>query len=855
MFCITSLSNALTNQDGTPATQAGSHPYQMVTSVSFSTDSSGLPSENVKDVTVNLPAGLIGDPNASPKCTVEQLDNSACPAASQIGMLNLTLNEGSGPSTLSQALYNIVPPGGMPAQFGTNILVVNSFLDVSIRTGSDYGLTTSSLNISANLPVLGISATLWGVPADPSHDAQRVCPGGASPCSVTGPQLPLLTMPTACSSQLATTASADSWQSVGTFSKMSYSSVDTAGNPIGVTGCGLLSMSPSITAQPDTTVADSPAGLDVDLHVPQAPNTPTSLATPALKTAVVTLPPGFAISPAAADGLAACSEGQFGLTNASPVNCPNASKIGTAEIDTPIQADPLKGSIYLATPLANEFSSPLALYVAVQSDGVLVKLAGKVTIAPNGQLQTTFDNNPQLPFTDFSLDFFGGPRATFDTPESCGTFNVTSSLTPWNGGSALTPSTSFPITSGCVSGFSPTFTAGVSNPEAGAFTPFVLSFSRGDTDQELSGLTLNLPPGLLAKLAGVPLCSNSQANSATCPAATQVGTATTGAGPGPHPLFLTGKVYLTGPYKGAPYGLVVVVPAVAGPINLGNVIVRQTLNIDKTDAHVTVVSDPLPTSLAGIIPLRLRRIDIDLNRPNFMVNPTNCTAMQVLGTLTSTTGSVAQESSRFQVGGCGDLGLSPSLKLSLKGKVKKAGRHPTLNATLTQPSGQSHLKSVKVTLPLSLALDPKNTRNLCSVAAAAADNCPASTIVGKATAATPLLSTPLSGNVYLVQGIRTNKSGQTIKTLPGLLVPLRGALALDLTAKTSVSHNRLVTTFGSIPDTAVSRFVLTINGGSHGILVTTKNLCKSKQIAGVNETGQNGKTHSGKPKISDSCHK
>jgi hypothetical protein len=299
----------------------------------------------------------------------------------------------------------------------------------------------------------------------------------------------------------------------------------------------------------------------------------------------------------------------------------------------------------------------------------------------------------------------------------------------------------------------------------------------------------------------------------------------------------------------------VVVPAVAGPINLGNVIVRQTLNIDRTDAHVTVVSDPLPTSLAGIIPLRLRRIDIDLNRPNFMVNPTNCGVMQVLGTLTSTTGSVAHESSRFQVGGCGDLGLSPSLKLKLSGKARKAGVHPTLDATLATRTGQANLSSVRVTLPLSLALDPRNTRNLCSVASAAADNCPSNTIVGKATAVTPLLSTPLSGNVYLVQGIRTNKSGQTIKTLPGLLIPLRGALALDLTAKTSVSHNRLVTSFGSIPDTPVSRFGLTINGGSRGILVTTKSLCRSKQVARVTEVGQNGKTHNARRKISTSCHK
>jgi hypothetical protein len=404
-FSITSLSNSMTNADGTPATQAGSHRYQMVTTLTFSSG------DNVKDVNVNLPPGLIGNASATPKCTVEQLDNNDCPGASQVGVLNLTANILGSTTTLAAPLFNIAPPGGTPAQFGANVLVVNSFLDVSVRTGGDYGLTTSSFNISANLPVIGLSVTLWGVPTDPSHDVGRTCPGGATPCTAgNAPLLPLLTMPTACSSQLVTTASADSWQSVGTFSKMSFSSVDSAGNPVGVTGCGLLSMSPSITAQPDTTVADSPAGLNVDVHVPQAPDTPSSLATPALKTAVVTLPPGFAVSASSADGLAACSESQFGLNNALEPSCPDASKIGTAEIDSPIQADPLVGSIYLATPLANEFTSPLALYVATQSDGVLVKLAAKVQVLPNGQLQTTFDNDPQLPFTDFKLDFFGGPR-------------------------------------------------------------------------------------------------------------------------------------------------------------------------------------------------------------------------------------------------------------------------------------------------------------------------------------------------------------------------------------------------------------------------------------------------------------
>ena len=638
------------------------------------------------------------------------------------------------------------------------------------------------------------------------------------------------------------TLKANSWQDQSDFATDSYQSQDSSGNPVGITGCGRLSMNPSISVQPDTTVADSPSGLNVDVHVPQAPDTPTSLATPALKDSSVTLPRGFVVNASAADGLGACSEAQFGLTKSTQPTCSNPSKIGSAEIDSPLAADPLQGSIYLAQPLANEFSSPLAIYVAAQADGVLVKLAGDVRVNPaTGQTTTTFDNTPQLPFTDLKLNFFGGPRATFATPENCGTFPVSVSLTPWSGAAPITLSDSFKITSGCVNRFAPTFVGGVTNTEAGAFSSFVMSVSRGDTDQELSKLSLSLPPGLLAHLGSVPLCSNSLASAGKCPAATQVGTALTGAGPGPHPLFLPGKVFLTGPYKGAPFGLVEVVPVKAGPLNFGAVIVRQALNIDKTDAHVTVVSDPLPTSLLGIIPLRLRRVDITLNRSGFMVNPTNCTPMKVSATLGSTAGRTVTRTSRFQVGGCGDLGFSPKLTLKLTGSGEtKPGSHPKLSAVLTGHRGQANLKSVALTLPKSLALDAKNSEHVCSVAAAAADHCPANTIVGAASAFTPLLSAPLSGKVYLVQGERRNSHGQLIKTLPTLLIPLRGAIALDVTARTSVSHGKLVTTFPTIPDTPVSRFALTISGGSRGLLAVTKNLCSAKQTASAHEAAHSG---------------
>ena len=507
-------------------------------------------------------------------------------------------------------------------------------------------------------------------------------------------------------------------------------------------------------------------------------------------------------------------------------------------IKSPLIPDPLTGSVWIGSPTPTQM---FRLFLIATADNVTIKLTGLVN--PNsstGQLTTVFSNNPQLPFSELNLSLFGGPFAALANPETCGTFTTTSDIAPYGSPATpdATPSSSFNI-AGCTGAFAPTFAAGTTNPSAGAFSPFTLTFSRSDADRELSSITATLPPGLFAKIAGVPLCSNAAASAGTCGAGSRVGTATVGSGAGTHPLFLSGPVYLTGPYNGGAYGLATVIPAIAGPYNLGTVVVRQSLRIDPNDAHVTAVSDPFPTILDGV-PLRIKTVNLALDRPNFIVNPTSCSASTIGATITSVGGAVAPVSSRFQVGGCRGLPFAPSLGINLSGKGQTtSGKHPTLTATLKAPtSGQANIDSAKVTLPLSIALDPKNSQVVCSVAAAAALNCPAKTIVGKVTAVSPLLPDPLSGNVFLVQGIRTNAQGQQIKTLPSLLIPLSGDVQLILHAKTSVDGaGRLVSTFSGIPDAAVSNFKLTINGGSKGILVVTgrgKSICKSAQ----NGTGQ-----------------
>jgi hypothetical protein len=733
----------------------------------------------------------------------------------------------------------MTPDPGHVATLSGTFLFVTITVEVDVRSPGSSTCDSSSCQLvgtlssaSTLLTLEGSSLTLWGVPGDPSHDAQRCGENLASPkCQASSvSKAAFLTNPTNCSSGGTTSVTATPYQGAA----------ETVSMPVSPpTGCDQLAMSPTLSAAPDTSQADSPAGYDIDLRVPQNEQ-PYSLATPTVQNVSVTLPAGTALSPAVANGLQGCTDAQFATGS-----CPDASKVGTVAITTPVLPDNLTGSVYIGAPIPGQM---YRLFLVAAGDNVTLHLSGLVTPNPaTGQLTTVFNQNPQLPFSDLNLRLFSGPLAALANPESCGTFTTTSDISPWSApgsGPDATPSSSFNIT-GCTGAFAPTFTAGTTNPSAGAFSPFTLTFSRSDADRELSSITATLPPGLFAKIKGVPLCPNAQASAGTCSAASQVGTATVGSGAGSHPLFLSGPVYLTGPYNGGAYGLATVVPAIAGPYNLGTVVVRQSLRIDPNDAHVTAVSDPFPTILDGV-PLRIKTVNLRLDRPNFIINPTSCAPSQIAGTISSVGGAAAPVSSRFQVAGCLSLPFAPTLGINLSGKgATTSGKHPTLTATLRAPSsGQANIDSAKVTLPLSLALDPKNSQVVCSVAAAAALNCPAKTIVGKASAVSPLLPDPLNGNVYLVQGIRTNKQGQQIKTLPSLLIPLKGDVALNLHAKTSVDGaGRLISTFSGIPDAAVSNFKLTINGGSKGILVVTgrgESICKSAQHGAGQLTAHSG---------------
>ncbi len=864
--------------NGIPSTQAGDHPYELTTTIGlnnefrFTPDSAGnigaTSVRDVKDVVVDLPLGFVGSTLSAPECTLAQLSSSkGCPPDTVVGHI---FAEPVGLTSVNSPIWNLVPERGVPAEFGyaDGIHGTHVFYARVVPTEAGYVLQTTNPDVP-QISLTHIVVTFFGDPA------VRDGTGNA--------QIPFFTNPTDCSAgPLKATIYIDSWQNPGSYNADGTPDLEndpnwvkaTAESPA-VTGCNALQFAPELKAQPTTNVADTPSGLEFEMKLPQTEETSTH-ATPALKTAVVTLPEGMTIDPSAGDGLAACSEAQIGWLGGTPKNfspaqpeCPEASKIGSLELTTPLIPGTLTGAMYLANQNENPFGSVLAAYVVVDDPvtGVLIKLAGRFMPNPHtGRITAVFEENPQLPFSDLKLHFFGGPRAELMTPDSCGTFTTTSDLTPWSApdsGPDGTPFDSFLIESGCVNGFAPAFTGGSTNLQAGAYSSFVASFSRQDTDQEFGGLSVSLPPGLLADVASVPLCDEAQANAGTCPESTQVGTVVAGVGPGPNPLFVTGKAYLTGSYNGGPYGLSVVVPAIAGPFNFGHVVVRQSLRIDPTDAHVTDVSNPFPTILdvTGAneqtigIPIRLRRVDVDINREGFTFNPTNCGKLQVSGSITSTQGASSALAVPFQVTNCATLKFEPKFAVSTSGKTSKANG-ASLTAKLSYPNTpqgtEANIAKVKVDLPKQLPSRLTTLQKACTAAQFNANpaGCPAASIIGRATVTTPLLPLPLTGPAYFV-----SYGGEAF---PSLTMVLQGnGVTVDLVGTTFISKAGITSsTFKAVPDVPFNKFELTLPQGRFSALAALGSLCKSKLAMPTAFVAQNGAViHQSTPITVSGCAK
>jgi len=576
-----------------------------------------------------------------------------------------------------------------------------------------------------------------------------------------------------------------------------------------------------------------------------------------LKSARVTLPQGFAINPAAADGLEACSAAQVGYGENADANCPEAAKIGSIEADVPALEETLHGSVYQRTP---EPGRLFGLWVVADEQGVHLKLPARIEPNPlTGQLTAVFDGIeslgglPQVPVADLKLNVFGGPRAPLSTPAGCGSYLVDFSFAPWSGRPASTGSTPMQVTAGCgKGGFSPQLKAGSLNSAGGKFSPFSFTLTRSDGEANPEKIALHMPQGLLAKLGGVPLCPDAEAATGACPAGSRVGSLTAASGVGGAPLWIpqAGKAptaaYLAGPYKGAPYSVVSVVPAQAGPFDLGLVVNRAAINVDPETALATIVTDPLPQLLEGV-PVTYRTIHVDVDRKDFTINPTSCAQKKITATVTAANGAVAEPSDGFQATGCSKLPYSPKLKLSFSGGMKRSG-NPAVKAVLTQKPNQANTKAATVVLPGSEFIDNSHISNPCTRVQFAAEACPPKSILGTVTATTPLLNKPLKGKVYF-------RSNGGDRELPDIVADLRGSIHVTLVGFIDSVKGRVRTRFLSVPDAPVTKFKMNLFGGSRGLIENSENLCATQPRVEIRLKAQNGRSKLTRPRIALPCGK
>jgi hypothetical protein len=841
--------------------QAGGHP-DLTVAFKVHANPDGAPAEGVRDVDVDLPKGLVGNPTGVPACRPADLvhprfGGADCAMGAQVGVAEIVGWASGGRSQVTVGVFNIAHGPDVPARFGFNYSGVIGLVTARVRPG-DYGISSGSFAISQGEAIEAVRLTIWGVPADASHDwlrqdhVQQIFGNVFNVpqpfrLKTEAPRVPFLTSTPACTDEpLAFTIRGDSWEHPGAFDTKVVTA-DEDGTPFLMEGCERVPFKPSVDVRPLAHAADGPTGLNVDLRVPQ-PQDPDGVASAHVRRVNVTFPEGVSVSPSSAAGLGACAPSEIGLGTNDPPSCPASSKLGTITVDTPLLADPLVGDVILAKQNDNPFGSLIAMYIAIKGPGFYLKLPGKIDLDPvTGRVSASFDNTPQLPFSRMQVDFNGGSQAPLATPTACGTYSTHVDVTSWNSDAPVGLDSPMTVDQNCAAKpFAPSFSAGTANPLAGQFSPFSFSLTRADGMPFLSQITTALPSGLLADIGSVAQCGADAAAAGSCPADSKIGSTSVLSGPGAQPLGLSGNVYLTGPYKDAPFGLSIAVPTAgqAGPFDLGTVVVRAGIYVDRKGL-VTVKSDPLPTIIDGI-PLRLRQVNVTIDRPNFTFNPTSCAKQSVFGSFQALGGGSSDQSVAFQPGGCGDLDLKQKLAFKLTGKSStKDGSHPGVDATLTSAGGGANVSKVEVKLPLSLALDPDNAQGLCKPEQRLALSCPKSSIVGTATAVS-VLPHPLTGPVYFVEGLRKTASGRTVRTLPKLWIPLTGdGVTIDADADSNVdSSNRLVTTFHDIPDAPLESVRLKINGGKHGILVVsgTRGTCGPDLTLDSRFTGYNGET-------------
>lgn len=822
-FGVQSFSATTQNADTSLFTQAAGHPFTGITA--FTLNSAGglpdpFPAGILKNIHVEVPPGVVPDPESLPKCASLTPNLANCGVATQIGTTTIDALVNVAPpvtSPVTVPVFNMEAPDGLVSEFAFSLAPFASRVNIegTVRDTGDYGVVFDIRNLSGTPPVMGATLRFWGVPAE--HTA------GGSPA-------PFVTTPTFCGPPYTTRLTVESQTGA------TATASDTT--PTGATGCDAVPFTPTVTVTPGTTRRDTPTGGSVSLHVP-ALRSPTGLESSHVKDTVITLPEGMTLNPSAANGLQACTDAQLAKGTHDPVACPDASAIGTVEIVSANLAAPLTGSLWVGQPLDQD---PYRLFLrATNASGLDVRLKGSVAAdAVTGRLTATFADTPQTPFTDFTLTFGGGARATLATPLTCGAAVTSSSIVPYRGGAPATPTAAFTVDADGAGGacgatpFTPAFAASTSVTQAGADTAFGLGVTRRDGEQTLSRVQVGMPPGLVGRIPAVPLCTESGAATGTCGEASRIGTSTVAAGAGAEPFVLSGPVYLTGPYDGAPYGLVFVIRALAGPYDLGTVVVRARIRVDSTDAHLTVDSDALPTILKGI-PLRLRRLDVTVDRPGFLLNPTACGQHTVRSAIRSVDGSAATPAGQIGVAGCEQLAFTPTITATAAGRPTRK-RGGSLLVTLTQPPGQANLRKVSVQLPREFSARGDTVALACLEAVYVADPnaCGPVSRVGTAEATTPVLPGSLNGHAWLV--------GHNAR-LPTLEVRLEGSgvqLGLSSLIKFGKGYS---STFDRLPDVPVRRFTIDLPQGPHSLIGVAGSLCRKPRLSmPTTYTGQDGRT-------------
>jgi hypothetical protein len=894
-------------QNATAAEEAGMHPYALRGHVALNT--AGAQSDgDLKDLRIALPAGLLINPTKVSECTeaafatprVSPYEASAsgesCPNSSQVG----TVAVGVGGTTRYFGLFALTPPFGVAASFGASPFGTPLVFDVTLREG-DSGLDLVMRDLSQGLDLQGLDLTLWGTPwegSGPPAPGEPAPPTGHNPkrgnclneltggsnanClalgSVAAPEALIksyLTMPTTpCGAPLTFSATASSWQGDTAAAQASIGELIKCNKDLTKVKVQLMS---------DNAAARTGMAFNLDVNDGGGITNPLGIARPAIKTAISSLPAGLTINPSLGAGLGVCEEAQFNAETATSepgAGCPNNSKIGTVTAEGVLGLDEaLQGSLYLARPYANPFHSLLALYMLARLPrrGLIVKSVGQLEPDPKtGRLVATFEDLPRLLYTHFNLTLREGQRSTLVSPPSCGAFPAELQLASWAQPAVFrSEASAFLINHGenagpCPAGGIPPFTPGLLSgsisPTAKSYTPFYLRMTRSDAEQEITSYSATFPEGLLGKIAGIPFCGEaaiaaakqrtgtSERDAPSCPAAAQIGRTEAGFGVGGVLAWAPGRLYLAGPYHGAPLSVLAVDSALVGPFDLGVVVVRSAIRVDPRSAQVSIDSagsDPIPHILKGI-PLHLRDIRVYVDRPGVMENPTSCEKEQVLSTLTGAGSDLfnaaddpsATTTQRYQVLSCSALGFRPKLSFKLKGGTHR-GQFPSLKATYTARPQDANLRSVAVTLPHSLFLEQRHIGTICTRPQFRAHNCPERSVYGSATAITPLLEEPMSGPVYL---------RASDHALPDIVAQIQGrGVQIEVVGRISKAHEGIRASFEGLPDGPVTKFTMTMNGAGHGILVNSANACQGDAKAEARFIGQNSETEVQRAPVRAKC--